>query len=336
MTGNKQHRQLRCFVASAFGHDDVDHVFTKLIKPTLRPLRVVVSRVDRVDHNGDIDNKIMEMLDAADFCIADLTYARPSVYYEAGYALATKPVIFIARQDHFKARDEDPHGNLRVHFDLQMKNIIPWGGSDSAFNKKLKGRVELVTRPLIRTLFSEGKKSLEREQFLALSLQQRIETVNQVAKVEISTRSFTVQRSGNSIQDILAGGDSAFEAVLKRGKSAVTIRVYIKSRFQFTGLRVAERKSVAPVAPDPSEPRRKHIIVSIFASLGKISETNLEKAFPHHAKSSRGPFRETPPILGGLVRSLVATIGQIDSGSDFRARISKILDFACSLTATRK
>src|SRR6266516_3801973 len=151
MTDNRQHRTLRCFVASALGYDDVDRIYTKLIKPTLGPLHIAVSRVDRVDHNGDIDNKIMELLDQADFCIADLTHARPSVYYEAGYALATKPVIFIARRDHFKARDSDPAGNLRVHFDLQMKNIIPWGSSDAAFTTKLKKRVKLVTRPLIQS-----------------------------------------------------------------------------------------------------------------------------------------------------------------------------------------
>jgi hypothetical protein len=61
MTKKARHRKLRCFVASAFGFDDVDRVFLKLIKPTLGPLGITVSRVDRVDHNDDIDNKIMEL-----------------------------------------------------------------------------------------------------------------------------------------------------------------------------------------------------------------------------------------------------------------------------------
>jgi hypothetical protein len=62
MTDKPRHRKLRCFVASALGYDDLDRVYTKLIKPTLEPLHVAVSRVDRVDHNDDID-KIMELLD---------------------------------------------------------------------------------------------------------------------------------------------------------------------------------------------------------------------------------------------------------------------------------
>ncbi len=339
MTDNRQHRTLRCFVASALGYDDVDRIYTKLIKPTLGPLHIAVSRVDRVDHNGDIDNKIMELLDQADFCIADLTHARPSVYYEAGYALATKPVIFIARRDHFKARDSDPAGNLRVHFDLQMKNIIPWGSSDAAFTTKLKKRVKLVTRPLIQSLLSDGKKSREREHFVALAPQQRIEALEQIAELEIRNRSFNIERLGFNILEIQAGGDSVFDAERKQGNCEITVRVYIKRQFQFKGLRIGERKSFRPLKdPDASKPnRRKQIVVSIFASLGKISQNTLEKAFPRHAKNPKNYFREALDTdrASGLVRSLVIPIGQIDSADDFRARISEALDFACS-AAVRK
>src|ERR1043165_9807243 len=129
---------MKCFVASAFGHDDVDAIYDDCIVLILKKLSVVPLRVDRVDHNEDIDNKIFELLDSADFVIADLTYARPSVYYEAGYAAGkSKPVIYIAKRDHFKARDNDPHGNYRVHFDLQMKNIISWSEPDRTFSDTL-------------------------------------------------------------------------------------------------------------------------------------------------------------------------------------------------------
>jgi len=39
-------------------------------------------RVDIIEHNDDIDNKIIELILKCDICIADLTYSRPSVYYE--------------------------------------------------------------------------------------------------------------------------------------------------------------------------------------------------------------------------------------------------------------
>lgn len=88
---------MKCFVATAFGRDDVDEVYDKCVRPALKRLHVQPSRVNRVEHNEDIDNKIFELLNAADFAIVDLTYSRPSVYYDAGYAFGTgKPVIYIA------------------------------------------------------------------------------------------------------------------------------------------------------------------------------------------------------------------------------------------------
>jgi nucleoside 2-deoxyribosyltransferase len=111
-----------CFVASAFDQKDVDAIYDEAIRPALRELKIRCTRVDRVEHNDDIDDKIFALMNAADFCIADLTYARPSVYYEAGYMFGCrKPVIYISRNDHFHTRASDPHGNLRLHFDLQNK-----------------------------------------------------------------------------------------------------------------------------------------------------------------------------------------------------------------------
>lgn len=142
--------RLKCFVASAIGHDDVDQILDEAITPVLNDREIDVKRVDRVEHNDDIDDKIFELIEAADFCIADLTYARPSVYYEAGYASGLgKPVLYTSRSDHLRARDDDPHGLLRVHFDLQMKNIITWTAPNITFMRKLKRRVNFVTKPLL-------------------------------------------------------------------------------------------------------------------------------------------------------------------------------------------
>jgi nucleoside 2-deoxyribosyltransferase len=77
--------KLRCFVAMAFGQKDTDAIFRALRK-TLGPLGVNAQRVDRIEHNDNIDTRIISEIEAADLVIADLTYARPSVYFEAGYA----------------------------------------------------------------------------------------------------------------------------------------------------------------------------------------------------------------------------------------------------------
>ena len=112
---------MKCFIASAFGHEDVDVIYDSCVVPTLRKLSVTPLRVDRVEHNEEIDNKIFELLDSSDFVIADLTYARPSVYYEAGYATGKPiPVIYTVKSDHFAKHIDDPYGNFRVHFDIQI------------------------------------------------------------------------------------------------------------------------------------------------------------------------------------------------------------------------
>ena len=83
----------RCFVAMAFGQKDTDAIFRALRK-TLGPLGVNAQRVDRIEHNDNIDTRIISEIEAADLVIADLTYARPSVYFEAGrYRSFSRPGV---------------------------------------------------------------------------------------------------------------------------------------------------------------------------------------------------------------------------------------------------
>jgi nucleoside 2-deoxyribosyltransferase len=182
---------MKCFIASAFGHDDVDAIYDRCIVPILRKLSVMPLRVDRVEHNEDIDKKIFELLDSADFAIADLTYARPSVYYEAGYASGkSKPVVYIAKRDHFKARDDDPYGNFRVHFDLQMKNIISWAEPDRTFSDRLLERIRHILQPLERASKQNLVLDAERSEFNRLSMYDRIGVLQKTCIDQLRNRSF--------------------------------------------------------------------------------------------------------------------------------------------------
>ena len=128
-----------CFIAMAFGWDDTDAFYEKLISPTLKRNEVKSVIINRHQSNDDLNYQIFEQLDKADFCIADLTYARPSVYFEAGYAQRAIPVIYTVRKDHLGKGQPD---NLRVHFDLQMKPIIVWSSvSDLTFSNRLEKRI---------------------------------------------------------------------------------------------------------------------------------------------------------------------------------------------------
>src|ERR1019366_7075649 len=94
---------------------------------------------NRRESNDDLNLQIVESLDSADFCIADLTYASPSVYFEAGYAQRAVSVVYTVRADHLGRSQSD---DLRVHFDLQMKPLLKWRvPNDSMFRARLERRI---------------------------------------------------------------------------------------------------------------------------------------------------------------------------------------------------
>lgn len=175
-------RQLRCFVAMAVGRPDTNRVYDRYIAPTLRAANIFPVFMGRLEHNDDIDTRIIREIEACDFAIADLTYARPSVYFEAGYAQCRVPVVYTSRGDHFNPRSDDELGNFRVHFDLLMRNIIPWSSpSDAGFSKKLARRIRKVVAPMLRQRQSDERLRTEELQFQSISLSSRLEIVTRAA-----------------------------------------------------------------------------------------------------------------------------------------------------------
>ena len=159
-------------MACAFGKDDVDEIYENAVLPVLKSMEIKPYRVDQIEHNDDIDNKIIELISKCDICIADLTYARPSVYYEAGYFTGLgKPVIFIARKDHFSPTTENLYSNFKIHFDLQMKNIIQWSSTKrvDTFKRKLLSRLKFISKPLMKRIAEERKQEKSRLDFSRLS-----------------------------------------------------------------------------------------------------------------------------------------------------------------------
>lgn len=184
---------LRCFVAMRFGDPQTDQVYDRLIEPVFGQLRTVPVRVDRINHNENIDVKIIQELKICDFALADLTFARPSVYFEAGFAQGRAvPVIYTCREDHLgHPKPDDTHGNFRVHFDLLMRNIIPWKNArDSGFKKKLKARIAKVIRPLVREQEEIEAKRKVSETFSRLPMADRRARLNRIAHTRLSSRPF--------------------------------------------------------------------------------------------------------------------------------------------------
>jgi hypothetical protein len=83
------------------------------IKPTVLKKGLNCIRVDEIEHNRRITDKILENIKKSRLIIADLSEQRPNCYYELGYAHALgKEVIHIIRQ------------NEVIHFDVKDYNFI--------------------------------------------------------------------------------------------------------------------------------------------------------------------------------------------------------------------
>ena len=103
-----------CFIAMWFDKSMEDY-YSYGIKPAVESLGFKAVRVDKIEHNDRIDNKIFEQIRRARFAVADFTGGREGVYYEAGFAAGQGiPVIHICRQDWFN----------RLHFDVGTINTI--------------------------------------------------------------------------------------------------------------------------------------------------------------------------------------------------------------------
>jgi hypothetical protein len=67
------------------------------IKEAAVTCNVVATRIDDLQSNERITDRVLDSIIQAEFVIVDLTYARPNVYYEAGYAQAMKKHQFTWR-----------------------------------------------------------------------------------------------------------------------------------------------------------------------------------------------------------------------------------------------
>jgi nucleoside 2-deoxyribosyltransferase len=96
---------------------ELAQAFDKGFEPAVRNAGYQAVRIDRTEHEGKIDDRIIAEIRASAFVIADFTGHRGGVYYEAGFAHGLgRRVIFTCREDHLKD----------LHFDVRQYNTILW------------------------------------------------------------------------------------------------------------------------------------------------------------------------------------------------------------------
>jgi hypothetical protein len=267
--------KLKCFVACAFDNENVDEFYDGVIFPELDKMGIEVIRIDRYIHNDHIDKKIIELIRKCDFGIADLTFARPSVYYEAGFLEGLgKQVIYSCERSHFKARIDDEHGNLKVHFDLSTKNIIGWSQISPKLKTQFKDRVMYIIKPLLEDREFEEKILSARKEFkkLALSTMRK--------RVEASSISIL---SSNKIELVKNGrGYVNYNGTIKLKR-----KEYISAVTSQKGLTLNELRDFLPgnifwdeIKKNSITPISERNVLLIINSVKNITNNAIREAFP--------------------------------------------------------
>lgn len=272
--------KIKCFVAMAFEQKDTDLVYDNIIRPMLLRNDVIPIIINRRDDNRDINYQIIEQLNKCDFCIADLTYTRPSVYYEAGYAQRKVEVIYTVREDHLK---KDQPEDKRVHFDLQMKPLIKWHNpTDQKFAKKLERRLKKTVLKKLKRGFLENRKlRIEKEKFRSLSINERLKILKRKTIYAFCKAGF----DNWTIGVVWFGG---FRVFLKHNRSYKNPAV------------LASHKALTFVTK--YKLKNKLLIISINGS-EKITFTNLKKIYDDFIGSLG---------RGAILDSCEEEIGQFD------------------------
>lgn len=122
----------RCFVAMSFNRDLLS-AWQEGIEPALsQDCHLDPCRLDRDEYNDRIDDRIIVEIRRAEFLVADVTGHRPSVYFEAGFAMALgRQVIWTCREDHSEM----------LHFDTRQYPHIVWT-TPADLRQKLATRVQ--------------------------------------------------------------------------------------------------------------------------------------------------------------------------------------------------
>jgi hypothetical protein len=283
------------------GDPETDAVFDRLIKPTVASVGLTARRIDRLMHNERIDQKIVAELQSAAVVLADLTFARPSVYWEAGRAEGRgTPVIYTCKRDHFAPRPADEFGNYKVHFDLQTTNIVPWkSATDGRFARDLERRLRYVLRPLLRDQTQVEQRTREQREFAALPLIERRERVADIAAKVGRAVGLRGHVSGVDSKDFLI--DPVWAAMAQYGsllsydgpKTAQEVRVIAVPKLTKRTLRAVHqdltqglmRRERARTAGSAGKAIIEHVVA---VSFGRASPDLVDETLPNFARTMRG------------------------------------------------
>jgi hypothetical protein len=123
----------RVFIAMWFDVSMVDAYENGMRIAIEQDCKMRAVRVDKVEHNDKICDRLMAEIRLAEIVVIDCTGSRPSVFFEAGYAKGLgREVIWTCQSDQF--------AKLKEHFDTRQFNHIEWQTA-SDLRTKLRDRI---------------------------------------------------------------------------------------------------------------------------------------------------------------------------------------------------
>jgi len=111
-----------------------------MVKEVFAEFRIDALRADEIQHQDSITDVILKKIQRSEYLFADLTGARPNVYYEVGYAHALGKRPFLFRR-----------ANTKLHFDLSVHNV-PEYKNITDLRTQLRGRLEAIFRQTERKI----------------------------------------------------------------------------------------------------------------------------------------------------------------------------------------
>jgi hypothetical protein len=123
----------QAFVAMTFD-PDLEWIYIESIAPAIEEAGYQPLILSRQEHADRVDERIVLELNRSRFVVAEFAQHRPSVYFEAGYAVGRGlPVIWACRADDYE----------RAHFDTRQYNHIVWRTAEE-LRDRLYTRIKVV------------------------------------------------------------------------------------------------------------------------------------------------------------------------------------------------
>ncbi|EKD73161.1 MAG: hypothetical protein ACD_45C00426G0003 [uncultured bacterium] len=133
--GQKNKDSNQVFVAMSFDRT-LDQIFEHGIAPAIETCGYKPLRIDHLEHNEKICDKIEAAIRSSRFIVADFTFNRAGVYFETGLARGLGLQVIWTIKDNKDDIDQ-------LHFDTRQYNHLRWN-SEVDLSEKLVNRIKAL------------------------------------------------------------------------------------------------------------------------------------------------------------------------------------------------